>query len=185
MKGEPRINPHFVLKPPTMDGNGTQRDNRPGTETGFAHGGSAFDAVWCGPGDRPATTGLLVRRHSADAFLEIARGHLVPVVEIVVLPLRNVPTGSTWCPRNGPCWTASTIDRPDDGGDRCTRPLAIRQVAQAGAGNSGHEFLDFAVVAAFFFPGQLLLASVSGILASALGCRGIRRWGRATSGRTA
>ncbi len=59
------------------------------------------------------------------------------------------------------------------------------RLPRLGAGNPGHEFLDFAVVAGFFFPGQLLLASVSGILASALGCRGIRRRGRVTSGRTA
>ena len=59
------------------------------------------------------------------------------------------------------------------------------RLPRLGAGNPGHELLDFAVVAAFFFPGQLLLASVSGILASAFGCRGIRRRGPLPSGRTA
>ena len=160
----------------------------------------------------------------------------------------------------------STIDRPDDGGDRCTRPqLGVFRLALAdrpdfaalfgpiglasqaglvratrgpaarrpfwfgfmvggvcaligslwlelarpgpvvdlwvaylarldsqfgrlprlGMSNPGHGLLHFAVVAAFFFPAQLLLASVSGMLGLALGKRGIRRQGRVSSGRTA
>jgi hypothetical protein len=49
------------------------------------------------------------------------------------------------------------------------------KLPRLGVSNPGHGLLHFAVVAAFFFPAQLLLASVGGILALALGKGSIRR----------
>jgi hypothetical protein len=58
------------------------------------------------------------------------------------------------------------------------------RLPRLGVSNPGHGLLHFAVVAAFFYPAQLLLASVGGILGLALGKGGIRRSRRVTSGRT-
>jgi hypothetical protein len=57
------------------------------------------------------------------------------------------------------------------------------RLPRLGASNPGHELLHFAVVASFFFPAQLLLASAGGVLAS--GSDVIRRSRRVANGRTA
>jgi hypothetical protein len=57
------------------------------------------------------------------------------------------------------------------------------RLPRLGVSNPGHGLLHFAVVAAFFFPAQLLLASASGILALALGKEAISRSRRVTRGR--
>jgi hypothetical protein len=59
------------------------------------------------------------------------------------------------------------------------------RLPRLGVSNPGHGLLHFAVVASFFFPTQLLLASVTGMLGLALGQGGIRRSRRVTSGRAA
>jgi hypothetical protein len=57
------------------------------------------------------------------------------------------------------------------------------RLPRLGASNPGHELLHFAVVASFFFPAQLLLASAGGVLA--LGSGVIRRSKRVANGRIA
>jgi hypothetical protein len=56
------------------------------------------------------------------------------------------------------------------------------RLPRLGAGNPGHDLVHFAVVTAFFFPAQLLLAFAGGILATGWGRADAARSGRVAGG---
>ena len=76
------------------------------------------------------------------------------------------------CALVGSAWLE--LARPGPVVDLWVRYLALLdslfgRLPRLGASNPGHDVLHFVVVAAFFFPAQLLLAFAGGILAAVLG----------------
>jgi hypothetical protein len=89
------------------------------------------------------------------------------------------------CALVGSVWLG--LARPGPVVDLWVRYLALLdslfgRLPRLGAGNPGHDVVHFAVVTAFFFPAQSLLAVASGILATGLGKAHVARSGRVAGG---